>query len=271
MTLLKGRFARRVYMSMINAGLDPRKTWRTITSTPGYFNDARAYEARLQPSSYSFKHFPLTRGNLFPYLGDKYEQAGQASGHYFHQDIWAARKIFQRNPKTHLDIGSSLEGFIAHLLVFRSVTVIDIRALKSNVEGLTFIQDDATNLQTIQSNSCGSISSLHAVEHFGLGRYGDPIDPDGWHKAMRALARVVAVGGRLYFSVPIGRERVEFNGHRIFAPATVLEAFSDLRLLEFSAVGDDGNFRPNQDPAAFGTAVYSCGLFEFTKDAPATV
>jgi hypothetical protein len=71
------------------------------------------------------------------------------------------------------------------------VTVIDIRPLTSTVEGLTFMQADATDLAGIQDDSVESLSSLHAVEHFGLGRYGDPVEPDACFRAMQALVRVL--------------------------------------------------------------------------------
>ena len=79
-------------------------------------------------------------------------------------------------------------------------------------------------LARFADGSLESLSTLHAVEHFGLGRYGDPIHPDGWRRAAEALARVLAPGGRLYFSVPIGRERLVFNAHRVFSPERCLRA-----------------------------------------------
>jgi predicted SAM-dependent methyltransferase len=145
------------------------------------------------------------------------------------------------------------------------VTAIDIRSLESSINGLSFVQDDATELGRIESNSIDSLSTLHAAEHFGLGRYSDPIDPLACFKFMRSLQRVLAPGGRLYFSVPIGRERVEFNAHRVFAPKTILNAFSVLQLVSFSFVGDDGRFYEDIDPLAIPESNMACGLFEFTK------
>jgi len=164
-------------------------------------------------------------------------------------------------------VGSRVDGFIAHLLVFMPVTVVDVRPLESKVTGLQFMRGDATSLDGWADNSVPSLSSLHAVEHFGLGRYGDRLDPGGSARAMAALARVVAPGGRLYFSVPIGVERVEFNAHRVFAPETILRTFAEhrLRLAAFSAVDDRGFLIPSADPLSFARARYSCGLFEFTK------
>jgi Caenorhabditis protein of unknown function, DUF268 len=97
----------------------------------------------------------------------------------------------------------------------------------------------------LQRNSVESLSSLHAAEHFGLGRYSDPIDLDACFKFMDSLQTVLAPAGRLYFSVPVGRERVEFNAHRVFSPLTILRRFSLLQLESFSFVGDDGAIRQN--------------------------
>ena len=55
-------------------------------------------------------------------------------------------------------------------------------------------QGDMCRLE-FPSDSIPSISCLHAVEHVGLGRYGDPIDPEGCFTAMRELGRVVSPGG----------------------------------------------------------------------------
>lgn len=205
--------------------------------------------------------------DAFPILTDRDASAGLAVGHYFHQDLWAARKIFQNRPKEHIDIGSRIDGFVAHLLTFMPVQIVDIRPMISNIEGLTFIRDDATALTQLQTSSVQSLSSLHVAEHFGLGRYSDPIDPDACFKFMEALQRVLAPGGKLYFSVPIGRERVEFNAHRVFSPNTIVKQFPLLQLESFSFVGDDGSLYQNTEPLALPDSEMACGLFEFTKAA----
>jgi hypothetical protein len=145
------------------------------------------------------------------------------------------------------------------------VTVVDIRPLESNIQGLTFLQDDATKLSKLPSNSIHSLSSLHVAEHFGLGRYSDPIDPEACFRFMESLERVLAPGGRLYFSVPVGHERVEFNAHRIFSPKTILNRFSSLRLESFSYVGDDDVLYLDTTPDLMPASSFACGLFLFTK------
>jgi hypothetical protein len=241
-------------------GFDPIVLFQNVRGAPAFVRDIRSYRKRnIRPG------FQLDFPSLDPILKERYESAGTVGGHYFHQDLWAARKIFARRPGGHVDIGSRIDGFIAHLLVFMPVTVVDLRPMDAPVDGLTFIQDDATELSRFDSSVIDSISSLHAAEHFGLGRYGDPVDPDACFRFMDALQRVLKPQGRLYFSVPVGRERVEFNGQRVFAVRTVLESLSALDLVSFSMVNDDGSLTENADPAASALAEYACGLFEFTK------
>jgi SAM-dependent methyltransferase len=242
-------------------GFKPRTLQHTLTGLPKYINDAYTY-ARQLPADDSF----AIRGrDLYPILGESHAEAGEMTFHYFHQDLWAARKIFQKSPTEHFDVGSRIDGFVAHVLTFMPVTVIDVRPLVGHVDGLRFIRGDATQLSGIPDASLASVSSLHAVEHFGLGRYGDPVDPGAAEKAMAALSRVLAPGGRLYFSVPIGRERLMFNAHRIFSPATVLRVLAPLQLISFAAIDDAGHFHREVEPADFQRADYSCGLFEFGK------
>jgi len=103
------------------------------------------------------------------------------------------------------------------------------------------------------------------IEHIGLGRYGDPIDPDGSVKAADELQRIVRSGGKLFISLPIGRERICFNAHRVHAPASVLEMFSQLKLVEFSYVDDNGQLRDAQSTQSASHLEYGCGLFQFEK------
>ncbi len=244
-------------------GFDPLRALSAIRYTPRYIRDLFAYRSHKE---YGPK-FRLRLSVLYPILADYNDASGTASGHYFHQDLLVARKVFAAKPAKHIDIGSRVDGFIAHLLCFREVNYVDIRPLKSAVPGLHFICSDATNLSEFADNSVESISSLHAAEHFGLGRYGDPVDPQACFRFMQSLARVLALDGRLYFAVPVGRERVEFNAHRVFSPSTVLESFADVKLLSFSLVKDDGKLYANVAPHEGEDCRYGCGIFEFTKTA----
>ena len=119
----------------------------------------------------------------------------------------------------------------------------------------------------LEDDSIVSLSSLHAAEHFGLGRYSDPVDPWAHTKFMSSLERVLSPRGILYFSVPIGRERLEFNAHRIFDVSTVLTQFKKLRLVSFSYVDDVGELHEDVSPSGVPRSTScGCGLFEFAKE-----
>lgn len=199
---------------------------------------------------------------------------GYIDRHYFLQDIYLAKKVINQNPSRHFDIGSRVDGFIAHLLsgYDGEVTLLDIRPLQMSIDNLNFIQTDATNLDGIEDNSIDSISSLHAVEHFGLGRYGDSIDIDAYRKVTNSIQRVVKKGGYVYFSVPIGkRNAIYFNSHRQFSPYTVSKLFDKLKLIEFSYIHDykintiefeNSNYDLLKKLNIFD---YDCGMFIFKK------
>ena len=75
---------------------------------------------------------------FYPLLADRYDNAGVASGHYFHQDLYVARKIFEANPSRHVDVGSRIDGFVAHVASFREIEILDIRFIESKSKNIHF-------------------------------------------------------------------------------------------------------------------------------------
>ncbi len=226
-------------------------------------DDARVYTELNKRSSFSIKE-----EYLWPVIIDKYAPAGTVNN-YFWQDLWAARLVAKSGVKQHLDIGSRLDGFITHLLASGiDVTMIDVREFPEKVEGLHTIVDDATSLRQIQDNSIESFSALCSLEHFGLGRYGDPIDPEACFKCFDNIQRKLKSGGKLYISLPIGKERLEFNTHRVFYPSTVIDCFGSLNLKEFSCTSN-GKIEYNVDIHKYDNDLhngnYRYGLFYFMK------
>lgn len=218
------------------------------------------------------KKFSLDEDNMWLICNDYGKEAGLPMEHYFVQDIWGAKKIYAAMPDNHYDIGSRLDGFISHLLIFMDkVTYIDIRPLPAQINNLTFMQGNVTNLCNIKSNTLCSLSSFHALEHFGLGRYGDPVEPDAWLKALKEFERVLKINGKLYLGVPIGpTDKLIFNAHRIFRPETIINSFSKLDLLDFSVIKKNEFLYTKIDLNLLSTISdslpeYSCGLFEFIK------
>ena len=107
---------------------------------------------------------------------------------------------------------------------------------------------------------------MHTIEHIGLGRYGDPIDPDGDLKAINELKRVCAVGGNLLLVVPVGKQRIMFNAHRIYNPHTFISYLNGFSLKEFSLIADDNSFVNDADLDLAASQTYGCGCFLFVKN-----
>jgi len=183
--------------------------------------------------------------------------------HYFYQDIWAFKRIYQSKANQYIDVGSRVD-FVGFLSSVTKVTFVDIRPIETTLKNLESIKGDILALP-FKDNSISSLSCLHVAEHVGLGRYGDSLDPFGTKKACKELSRVLAKGGNLYFSLPIGKPRLCFNAHRIHSSKQILQYFDGLKLVEFSGIDDNGIFKENIDINAFEEADYACGLFWFKK------
>lgn len=138
------------------------------------------------------------------------------------------------NAKKHYDIGSRLDGFIAHILAMDiPVKVIDVRPFPIEIEGLETVVADATRMDGIKDNSVESLSELYLLEHFGLGRYGDEVNPEACFMCFEEIQKKLIQGGCCYISVPIGKNRVHFNAHRIFKAETSIDCFPQMILQEF--------------------------------------
>lgn len=200
--------------------------------------------------------------DTYPCLGD-WVQSTPFDPHYFFQGAWLARRLAACTPTIHVDIGSS--ALMVSVTSARCPTVfLDYRPLSVHLSGLASVAGDIRNLPFADS-TVTSLSCLHVIEHIGLGRYGDQLDPNGSSRAAGELQRILASRGKLYLSMPVGRERVCFNAHRVFSPSTVLTWFPTLQLTNFSLVGDDGKFLEDVSPVTADSMEYGCGMFEFTR------
>ncbi|MGB9180439.1 MAG: DUF268 domain-containing protein, partial [Pyrinomonadaceae bacterium] len=186
--------------------------------------------------------------------------------HYIYHPAWAARVLAQTRPDSHVDISSSLH-FCTLVSAFIPVKFYDYRPAKLQLSNLT---SEAADLHALpfEDGSIASLSCMHVVEHIGLGRYGDPLDPLGDLKAIKELTRVLARGGSLLFVVPIGKPKVMFNAHRIYSYEMVLNAFAELALEEFALIPDSaqlGGLIYNATREMADAQTYGCGCFRFKK------
>jgi SAM-dependent methyltransferase len=247
---------------LLNAqfGIDPRKMFCSLRGLPRYVRDFFRFRAGY-----------AGRLELLPCLHDWHEEGGTTKSEYFWQDLLVARMIFAARPEKHVDIGSRVDGFVAHVASFREIEVFDIRPITARIPGVTFKQADLMNPATAITDYCDSLSCLHALEHFGLGRYRDPIDPKGYESGFRNMARILRPGGVFYLSVPVGIERVEFNAHRVFDPNTIVDVAENNQLLlrEFALFSADNGLAEMdvkyKTLSSIGQHRYGLGIFTFIK------
>ncbi len=236
---IRARLAGLNWVLSTQLGLDLRRLGRSVRGVFPYLLGAQHFR----------RHY---RGawQWQPCLQDWGEEGGSVNNEYFWQDLLVAQSIHRAQPRHHVDVGSRLDGFVAHVASFRSLEVFDVRPLQRVIPGVQFTQRDV--MQEVPEAYCDSLSCLHALEHFGLGRYGDPIDPHGDDKGIANLARLLQPGGTLYLSTPVGRERVVFNANRVFDVRGLLERLRshNLQLHSLSLISSRGEVTAVDDPAS---------------------
>lgn len=242
------------------------KTYRVMADSGRYVKFAIDFARFGSMQRNGSCRFELSWRERYPCLGDKTSRTS-FDRHYIFHPAWAARILSRTRPEYHVDISSTLH-FCTLVSAFIPVRFYDYRPAELDLSGLTSRQADLLALP-FPDASVHSLSCMHVVEHVGLGRYGDPLDPEGDLKAIAELKRVLAPGGSLLIVVPIGRPCVMFNAHRIYSYGQIIDYFSDLELAEFSLVPDDpaeGGLIRNASQGQADSQRYGCGCFWFRKE-----
>lgn len=232
-----------------------------------YLRYIRDYRTFSRLSEKFPKRFPLAWHNRYPCLNDNTGTTA-FDHHYVYHPAWAARILAQTKPSCHVDISSTL-SFCTLVSAFLPVKFYDFRPAEINLSGLSSEHADITALP-FEDGSIPSLSCMHTVEHIGLGRYGDPLDPEGDQKAIVELRRVLAPGGNLLFVVPVGKDaKIMFNAHRIYTFAQISAFFREYQLVNYALIPDNPelqDFIEHADPALTDHCTYACGCFWFRKE-----
>lgn len=226
-----------IYFALDYIGIDPRKAFTNFKGLFWYIKDISIFRKQYATTNQEFKV------RYIPIMTDKYDTSGKAWGQYFYQDLYVANRIFVDKPVRHIDIGSRVDGFVAHVAAYRKIEVFDIRPMAGKVKNIEFVQADLMQFDPSLAECTDSLSCLHTIEHFGLGRYNDPIDVDGHLKGLDTMYKLLKPGGRFYFSTQIGPLRIDFNSHRIFSIQYLLDYFGDKYDIErFAYINDADEF-----------------------------
>lgn len=136
--------------------------------------------------------------------------------HYPETDQWLYQAIekYSINNDNLLIIGSEepcYEGIA--LANGANVTMVEYQKIISRYPSLKTM----TVLKFEKSKKIfDSAISISSVEHSGLGRYGDELDPDGDLKSMKLLRDKLKIGGLCFLAVPMGKDQILWNAHRVY-------------------------------------------------------
>ena len=251
------------WISSVQFGFDIRRFLFAFLRIPGFIIDLISFKKKY-------------KGKLIivPSLHDKYTSNGDYEHEYFWQDLFVSQAIYLKNPELHIDIGSRIDGFIANLATCMNVTVFDIREQNVKIPNVNFEQADLMSSSSVSKykNKFKSISCLHTIEHFGLGRYGDPIMVDGFDIGFTNIVSMIDKGGLLYLSTPISNSSyVEFNSNRVTDYKKIIE-FSknlDLTIKDFRTITANGvskSLIENPQDGMKDVGDYILGLFVLEKN-----
>jgi hypothetical protein len=229
-----------------------------------YFRFVNEYR-RFRAAAAADGRFPVLWKNRSAFLKEKTSQSG-FDRHYVYHTAWAARMVRQANPSFHVDISSSLY-FCSIVSAFVPVRFYEFRTPDLKLSNLSTESADLLALP-FESGSVASLSCMHVVEHAGLGRYGDPLDPAADLAAIAELKRVLAPRGMLLFVVPLGRPVVRFNSHRTYSYGQILGYFIGLTLAQYAFIPEsfsDGPMVEDPPQETRDRGREGCGCFMFTK------
>jgi len=248
------------------------KYWKVVTDCHrGFKNMVRYFNLKKEFSTFSIlsksnPRFSIDWKDRYFCYNDNTSET-PFDQHYIYHTAWAARIIARTNPKEHVDISSSLY-FCSIVSAFVPVKFYDFRPANLNLTNLSSDNADIIRLP-FEDGSIESLSCMHTVEHIGLGRYGDHLDPDGDLKAMSELCRILMRSGNLLFVVPIGKSKIMFNAHRIYSYDQIMQYFKKLKLQEFSLIScfeQNSGIIINATKDQADLCDYGCGCFWFTKE-----
>jgi len=246
-------------------GINFSRLYRTIVGTPKFITDVIKFDF-LKSKRLGF---PLKYWR--PIFGEHLMSSGEAKGHYFYMDHIVSGWIHDTAAASHLDVGSRIDGFVSSICVFKNVKYIDIRPNNIQLNNFELIVGDIMETDFVKKlGKYESVSCLHTLEHFGLGRYGDRLDPNGYEIGLCNIVSLVKKGGLLYLAVPMGNQRLEYNAHRIFYSDTIPNILTGFKLVDFAYVDDAGypNY-PNISEIKkqnYFNQRHGCAIYKFKRD-----
>lgn len=260
MMKLKNYLIRLNWFFSTQLGLNIRLLVTSFTRCPAFLYDYFSFILKFKGKEKIF---------LQPCLHDKYDRAGDIDHEYFWQDLLVAQRVMEMDSDVnHCDVGSRIDGFVAHVASMRKIIVSDIRPTSVEIPNVHFIRNDL--LHSTVEEEFELVTCLHTIEHIGLGRYGDSITLNGWKIGLASLAKMVKTNGVLIVTCPIGKSAVRFNANYIISPIDIIKCAEScsLRIRKIKFLKNHKFIDVQQGTPIFEdlcNSEYNLGYFEFTK------
>ena len=113
-----------------------------------------------------------------------------------------------------------------------SVTTLEYHRIISHVANLSSLHPSELSESFTSGRRFDFIFTFSSLEHNGLGRWGDPINPWGDLEDIARCHCLLNDGGHLFLGVPVGRDEVVWNAHRIYGRYRLHLAIKNWRLID---------------------------------------
>lgn len=99
------------------------------------------------------------------------------------------------------------------------------------------------------------IATFSSIEHSGLGRYGDPLDPEGDIKVMKDIHKNLKKEGLLLWGAPVGHDALVWNAHRVYGKLRLPLIFENFKEKEWLGFEKEKLLRERLHHRRFGQPV----------------
>ena len=131
-------------------------------------------------------------------------------------------------------IGSQTPWIEAILLnMSNKVTTIEYNVPEGNFENIQLECRDYFNHFDKNIEVYDTIVTFSSIEHSGLGRYGDPLDPNGDIKTMNNIYKNLTENGLVIWGAPVGKDALSWNVHRVYGPFRLPLVFNKFKELKW--------------------------------------
>jgi Caenorhabditis protein of unknown function, DUF268 len=174
---------------------------------------------------------------LYEEMKDVVRQASKDRGNVYYQTDYLLPDVFSRysiSGRTVAVIGSATPLYEAYIEHFGGQPLtVEYRPIRHDIKDLlTFTFEEA--MEKVKDRSLRSDHALcySSIEHSGLGRYGDFLDPEGDLLTMEMVRNMVRPGGLFFLQIPVGPDALSWNATRIYGPARLLLLLAGWELVD---------------------------------------